>query len=93
MSASKTFPLALRWLLLAPLALFFVSYALPKGAALGGFIIACIAECLFVPIAIFYLMRGGYFTLGNVLITLIASVPAGLLVILVLTLKFGHFHI
>lgn len=93
MSASKAFPLVLRWLLLAPLALFVVSFGLPKEAIIGGFIVACVAECLFVPVAIFYLARGGYSTPGNVLITVAAAVPAGILVAAVFILKFGHFHI
>ena len=93
MAESKTFPVTLRWLLLAPLAVFFISYALPKSIALVAFLLACATELLVVPVAIFYLLRGGYRTVGNVAMTVVGAIPAALVLAIVFTLKFGHFHI
>jgi len=93
MAESRPFPVVLRWLLLVPVGLLLVSYGLPKELALPAWLLACGSELLFVPIAIFYLVRGGYRTLGNVAMTLVAAIPVGIIVLIVLTLMFGHFHI
>jgi hypothetical protein len=100
------FPRILRWTLLAPVVAFALAVIAPKlfspvlsdnflkGAFLAITAAAGLVELFAVPAALFMLLRGGpYVTLGNVLITLVAAIPLAFVGVIVLVLKFGHFHI
>ena len=100
------FPLWLRWALLAPLAALalgmvlatLLSGLLPgntvKSVALLLYAGSGVVELLAVPVALFLLVRGDpYLTKGNILMTMAAAIPAGLVIAAVLVLRYGHFHI
>jgi len=100
------FPRALRWALLAPLAVFLLAMFLPtlfssivpdkflKSASLALIIAAGLVELIAVPVALFTLLRAGhYVTLGNVAMTVLAAIPLFFFGFIALVLKFGHFHI
>jgi hypothetical protein len=93
MAPSRTFPKLLIWALAVPLAAFLIASQLPKPLVVPVFIFACGAELIAVPIATYLLIRGTHVTIFNVLLTLVAAIPIGLVIAMAWTLKFGHFHI
>ena len=92
-AASRSFPLLLMAALGLPLAGVVSAPLFEKDITIWMYMISAITELVAVPVAIFYLLRGGYVTIGNVLLTLVAAVPAAFLVFFLYTLQFGHFHI
>ena len=107
--ARESFPGWLRWALLGPFGVFFITYLLalagkggPESKVLNGAWLvatagATLVDVIAVPAAIFLLVRDAprYVTVGNVAMILAAGLP--LLVVLLLVLLFsgalGTFHI
>ena len=97
----QPFPLWLRWALLGPFGFLVVANLLAIGdtssflkgmwvvALLGSAISALVA----VPIATFLILRRGYFSVWNAVMTIFAVLPLVLASGLILTFKYGHFHI
>jgi hypothetical protein len=55
--------------------------------------LAALVELIAVPTALYLLISGNYSTRNNILMTIVAAIPVALLLLGLLTLKFGHFHI
>jgi hypothetical protein len=100
------FPNLLRLALLVPFAAVVLAMIAPaflspivpadflKGAALVLVAAAGLVELFAVIVALFLLLRdGSYATPGNIVITLVASIPLAFVGFIAWVLKFGHFHI
>ena len=54
---------------------------------------AAVSAIVAVPIAIFLILSRGYFSVWNIEMTVLAALPPALVVGIVVTFKYGHFHI
>ena len=101
------FPRLLKLALLLPYALVAISVAMFAFAGrtiadnnthnylkVAFFLVAAITELIAVAAAIFLMVRSSYYaTFVNLLITLAAALPFAFLVIIVVFLNYGHYHI
>lgn len=98
---ARPFPIWLRWTLLGPISVDLLVNVLAlggtdpflKGLWIAAFCAAAIVAVVAVPYAIFLILRRGYFTIWNLLMTVVAALPLAFAIVLVVTLKYGHFHI
>ena len=98
MATGQPFPPLLMWTLIVSIGgLLFSALvgAVHRGA--GGVLVsaALLAQLIAVPVAIRFLVRGGYATPANILMTVFAGLPWVLLIVGVISIALGltRFHI
>ena len=91
--APQPFSLRLKAALLAPLPIFALAYFVPKTDALFSILIfvPVIVECFAVLWALSWMAREGFNCIENILYTMLAAVPLGL-VLFVLVGIYGRVH-
>lgn len=91
--AAQPFSVRLKAALLAPLPIFALAYFVPASNALFPVLIfvPVIVECLAVLYAFTRLVNEGFESLENILYTMLAAVPLGL-VLFILFGIYGHVH-
>ena len=92
--APQPFPVKLKAALLAPLPIFALAYFVPSSNAMFPVLIfvPVIVEGFAVLYAFSWLVREGFESTENILYTMFAAIPLGL-VLFVLFGIYGHFHI
>ena len=90
---AKPFSVRLKAALLAPLPIFALAYFVPKSSVLFWVLIfvPVIVLCVAVPYAFSRLVREGFMSLENILYTMFAAIPLGL-VLFILFGIYGHVH-
>ena len=98
---SQPFPLWLRWALLGPFGFLVAANVLAlggtseflKGMWVVAFLAAAVSAIAAVPMATFLILRRGYFSVWNVVMTVVATLPLVFAIGIAFTFKYGHFHI
>ena len=98
-SPGRPFPPLLFWALLVP-AVMFVGGCLavvlgprsPSNLAFALFVIPMVMGLAAVPIAVILLVRGGYETTGNVILTLSGAIPVVVFFGMWLVFSLSHIH-